>query len=282
MDSVGDPHRIGRSCKRHLRAEGTSGASSTPTASPSAGYAPCCSVSASTTWFGSPGSTWRWSWSTSTPPARPPRLGVAPGTSAVLSLAGRGRTPPLTPWRPCGCRSRPSNLFPSCPSTTSGLSWDLRRSELRGSPRRGDHPSPRRHGDQEGGVARHAVRGCRSGRRRRHRPRFGKGRRRRQVPIGMKTARAMDRCVTARAKKTSNPEWFWVTAGGSRLQESGLATMLQRRRERAGAGTVYPCALRHTWAQLAVGNESEPRGGRSLQHSRGASEKRVSEHASGR
>ena len=67
---------------------------------------------------------------------------------------------------------------------------------------------------------------------------LGKGRRRRQVPLGARTARAMDRYNNLRAQRVSGgaAERFWLTGRGCPLQESGLATMLNRRGVRAGLG----------------------------------------------
>ena len=91
---------------------------------------------------------------------------------------------------------------------------------------------------------------------------LGKGRRRRQVPIGAKTARAADRYCHLRAQKAPGgaTEAFWVTARGQVLQESGLATMLNRRGIRAGLGRVHAHLLRHAFAHTWLaegGNEGD-------------------------
>jgi len=78
---------------------------------------------------------------------------------------------------------------------------------------------------------------------------LGKGRRRRNVPVGSRTARAMDRYTNLRAHQdgvSTGP--FWLTARGCPLQESGLATMLNRRGVRAGLGRVHAHLLRHAFA----------------------------------
>jgi site-specific recombinase XerD len=59
---------------------------------------------------------------------------------------------------------------------------------------------------------------------------LGKRRRRRQAPVGAKTARAMDRYSNLRAHRADGSAGrFWLTARGFPLQEWGLATMLNRR-----------------------------------------------------
>jgi site-specific recombinase XerD len=61
---------------------------------------------------------------------------------------------------------------------------------------------------------------------------LGKGRRERACPFGRKTALAVDRYLRFRRRHPHAEEpWLWVQRRG-RLNESGLATMLQRRGER--------------------------------------------------
>jgi site-specific recombinase XerD len=83
----------------------------------------------------------------------------------------------------------------------------------------------------------------------------GKGGRQRACPFGNKTGKALDRYLRARArhKNMSAPE-LWLARRGT-FNESGLATMLRRRGERAGIGKVHPHQLRHTFAHqwLAAG-----------------------------
>jgi site-specific recombinase XerC len=70
---------------------------------------------------------------------------------------------------------------------------------------------------------------------------LGKGGRWRQVPVGTKTARALDRYSNLRSRQASEGSTpFWLTLRGTRLQESGLATMLSRRGTRAGLGRSTP------------------------------------------
>jgi site-specific recombinase XerD len=86
---------------------------------------------------------------------------------------------------------------------------------------------------------------------------LGKGGRTRHVPFGNKTARALDRYDVLREQHPSGfSKWFWITARG-RLNESGLATMLARRGERAGLGRVHPHQFRHTFSHewLASGGQ---------------------------
>jgi integrase len=76
----------------------------------------------------------------------------------------------------------------------------------------------------------------------------GKGRRRRQVAIGNRTAKALDRYEVLRSKEDyAGLECFWITARG-KLHESGLASMLARRGVRAGLGRIHPYQFRHTFA----------------------------------
>jgi site-specific recombinase XerD len=77
---------------------------------------------------------------------------------------------------------------------------------------------------------------------------LGKGRRERACPFGGKTALPVDRYLRLRRRHPHADEpWLWIQRRG-RLNESGLATMLQRRGERAGLGRIHPNQLRHTLA----------------------------------
>ncbi len=76
----------------------------------------------------------------------------------------------------------------------------------------------------------------------------GKGSRERACPYGRKTALALDRYLRARRRHRHADETrLWLTRRGP-LNESGLATMLRRRGERAGIGKIHPHQLRHTFA----------------------------------
>lgn len=83
----------------------------------------------------------------------------------------------------------------------------------------------------------------------------GKGGRHRACPLGNQTGKALDRYMRARErhKNTVLPN-LWLARRGT-FNESGLATMLRRRGERAGIGKVHPHQLRHTFAHqwLAAG-----------------------------
>jgi site-specific recombinase XerD len=89
---------------------------------------------------------------------------------------------------------------------------------------------------------------------------MGNGRRPRGCPFGAKTARTLDRYLRVRARRqdAQRPE-LWLARRGT-LNESGLATMLRRRGERAGIGPVHPHQLRHTFAHTWLasgGNEGD-------------------------
>jgi site-specific recombinase XerD len=83
----------------------------------------------------------------------------------------------------------------------------------------------------------------------------GKGGRHRACPFGNQTGKALDRYVRARNRhKNAAAPNLWLARRGT-FNESGLATMLRRRGERAGIGKVHPHQLRHTFAHqwLAAG-----------------------------
>jgi site-specific recombinase XerD len=84
---------------------------------------------------------------------------------------------------------------------------------------------------------------------------MGKGGRQRGCPFGHKTGLVVDRYLRARARhKNAIAPQLWLARRGT-FNESGLATMLRRRGERAGIGKVHPHQLRHTFAHqwLAAG-----------------------------
>jgi site-specific recombinase XerD len=76
----------------------------------------------------------------------------------------------------------------------------------------------------------------------------GNGGRYRTCPFGNKTGQALDRYVRVRHRhKNAAASELWLARRGT-FNESGLATMLLRRGERAGIGKVHPHQLRHTFA----------------------------------
>jgi site-specific recombinase XerD len=86
-----------------------------------------------------------------------------------------------------------------------------------------------------------------------------KGGRQTWVPIGAKSAAAIDKYLRARARtpQASSP-WLWTGTRGhdvSHMTDSGIRAMLKRRGEQAGVQGVYPHRFRHTFADswLAAG-----------------------------
>jgi len=76
----------------------------------------------------------------------------------------------------------------------------------------------------------------------------GKADRRRIVPIGKRTIKAVDRYARERRKHPHAEEpWLWIGRKG-RLRESGVAQMLDRRATAAGIGHIHPHQFRHTFA----------------------------------
>lgn len=90
---------------------------------------------------------------------------------------------------------------------------------------------------------------------------LGKGRRRRTVPFGAKTAIAIRRYIRDRERhdKAAKTDALWIGYRGP-LTGDGIMQMLQRRGVAAGIGPVHPHQLRHTFAhrwQAADGSESD-------------------------
>ena len=90
---------------------------------------------------------------------------------------------------------------------------------------------------------------------------LGKGRRRRTVPFGAKTAIAVRRYLRERERhdKAGGTDALWLGYRGP-LSGDGIMQMLQRRGVAAGIGPVHPHQLRHTFAhrwQSADGSESD-------------------------
>jgi len=82
---------------------------------------------------------------------------------------------------------------------------------------------------------------------------LGKGGKKRAVPFGDRTAKALDRYVrTRRRHPKANPraggaDRFWLGRSGP-LTSSGILTMIDRRARAAGLGHIHPHQLRHTAA----------------------------------
>jgi integrase/recombinase XerD len=79
------------------------------------------------------------------------------------------------------------------------------------------------------------------------------------IPVGRKTAEAIDRYLRARARSphASSP-WLWIGTRGhqvSHFSDSGIRAMLRRRGEQAGIQGCHPHRFRHTTADalLAAG-----------------------------
>ena len=83
---------------------------------------------------------------------------------------------------------------------------------------------------------------------------LGKGGRWRQVPIGRKSVKALDRYIRARRRHPHAAEpWLWVGRKG-RLRESGVAQMIARRGTTAGLGHIHPHQFRHSFAHSFLAN----------------------------
>jgi len=77
---------------------------------------------------------------------------------------------------------------------------------------------------------------------------LGKGGRHRDVPFGVRTAKALDRYDRLRSRhQYSGLSRFWLTRRGA-MQVSGLGTMLKRRGEEAGIEGVHAHQFRHSFA----------------------------------
>jgi site-specific recombinase XerD len=77
---------------------------------------------------------------------------------------------------------------------------------------------------------------------------IGKGRQPRQLPIGNRTVREIDRYLRVRGDSAHAVSgWLWVGAKG-RLTTSGVAQMLRRRCRLAEIPPIHPHQFRHTFA----------------------------------
>ena len=85
---------------------------------------------------------------------------------------------------------------------------------------------------------------------------LGKGRRWRNVGVGNKTVKALDRYLRKRgARRRASEPWLWL-GGKGRMTASGIRQIFWRRGAQAGLGKVHPHQLRHSFAHawLADGN----------------------------
>jgi site-specific recombinase XerD len=89
---------------------------------------------------------------------------------------------------------------------------------------------------------------------------LGKSRRPRQLGLGRKTVRAIDRYVRVRAKHPHRDSLaLWLGLKGP-MTPSGIRQMVERRSLAAGIGQVHPHQLRHTFAHqwlASGGNEGD-------------------------
>jgi site-specific recombinase XerD len=89
---------------------------------------------------------------------------------------------------------------------------------------------------------------------------MGKGRRPRPVPLGAKTAQALDRYLRARrAHRWAALDHLWLSQKGH-FTVAGLSQMLYRRCDQAGIARLHPHQLRHYLAHSWMangGNETE-------------------------
>jgi len=89
---------------------------------------------------------------------------------------------------------------------------------------------------------------------------LGKGRRPRTVPLGSKTALAVDRYLRKRARNEyAGLDALWISRKGP-LTTSGLRQLMERRCDQAGIPRIHPHALRHHFAHswlLQAGAENE-------------------------
>jgi site-specific recombinase XerD len=79
----------------------------------------------------------------------------------------------------------------------------------------------------------------------------GKGSRRRLLPIGAKTVRAIDRYL--RVRRSDFPD-LWIGGRGP-MTPSGIAQMLRRRAIEAGVGHIHAHQFRHTFAHRWLADE---------------------------
>jgi site-specific recombinase XerD len=88
------------------------------------------------------------------------------------------------------------------------------------------------------------------------------GPRRRAVPLGVRTARALDRYLRERRHHphAERPALWLGARGGPTLGDDGIDMAVKRRARAAGLQGVHPHMLRHTWAhhfRAAGGSEGD-------------------------
>jgi site-specific recombinase XerD len=85
-----------------------------------------------------------------------------------------------------------------------------------------------------------------------------KGGRETWVPIGAKSAAAIDKYLRARVKHPhADSSWLWLGTRGTGVQhmtDSGIRAMLKRRGQQAGVQGVHPHRFRHTFADQWLAN----------------------------
>lgn len=81
------------------------------------------------------------------------------------------------------------------------------------------------------------------------------GPRRREIPLGIKSAQAIDRYLRERRKHPyADSESLWLgDRGRATLGTDGIDAILKRRAARAGIGHIHPHQFRHTWADAFRG-----------------------------
>ena len=89
---------------------------------------------------------------------------------------------------------------------------------------------------------------------------IGKGSRPRLCPFGLRTSRALDRYLRARAKRrTAGTATLWLGHPGP-MTDSGVGDVVRRRATQAGIADVHPHRFRHTFAHQWLaqgGNETD-------------------------
>lgn len=88
------------------------------------------------------------------------------------------------------------------------------------------------------------------------------GPRHRVVPVGVKTAQALDRYMRERARHphASNAAFWLGDRGRGPISQAGVEAVIQRRAAAAGLEGLHPHMLRHTWAhefRAAGGSEGD-------------------------